>query len=52
MKDIANAMASVGGGGDMIVNVYGSDNMSVTELANAVEQKIITMQKRRTQAWA
>ena len=51
MKDIANAMASVGGGG-MTVNVYGSDNMSVTELANAVEQRIITMQKRRTQAWA
>ena len=52
MKDIANAMASVGGGGDMIVNVYGSDNMSVNELAAAVEQRIITMQKRRTQAWA
>lgn len=52
MKDIANAMESVGGGGDMIVNVYGSDNMSVTELADAVEQRLITMQKRRTQAWA
>lgn len=52
MKDIANAMASVGGGGDMIVNVYGSDNMSVNDLANAVEQRLITMQKRRTQAWA
>lgn len=49
MKDIARA---VGGGGDMIVNVYGSDNMSVNELASAVEQKLITMQKRRTQAWA
>ena len=48
MRDIAQAVS----GGDMIVNVYGSDNMSVTELANAVEQKIITMQKRRTQAWA
>ena len=52
MKDIANAMASVGGGGDMIVNVYGSDNMSVNDLADAVEQRLITMQKRRTQAWA
>ena len=34
------------------VNVYGSDNMSVTELAAAVEQRLIQMQKRRTQAWA
>jgi len=51
MRDIANA---VGGAntGDMIVNVYGSDNMSVNELATAVEQRLITMQKRRTQAWA
>lgn len=51
MRDIANA---VGGAntGDMIVNVYGSDNMSVNELAAAVEQRLITMQKRRTQAWA
>ena len=36
----------------IVVNVYGSDNMSVNELATAVEQKIIQMQKRRTQAWA
>ena len=34
------------------INVYGSDNMSVNELASAVEQKLIQMQKRRTQAWA
>lgn len=37
--------------GDVIVNVYGSDNMSVNELAEAVEQKIIQMQKRRRVAW-
>lgn len=36
----------------VIVNVYGSDNMSVTELATAVEQKLIQMQRRRTAAWA
>lgn len=35
----------------MIVNVYGSDNMSVNDLAEAVEQKIIQMQKRRRVAW-
>ena len=49
MKDIA---AAVGGGGGITVNVYGSDNMSVTELANAVERKLIQAQKRRTEAWA
>ena len=51
MKDIANAVGGANSG-DMIVNVYGSDNMSVNELAAAVEQRLITMQKRRTQAWA
>ena len=50
MKDIAQAVG--GGGGDIIMNVYGSDNMSVNDLANAVEQKLIQAQKRRTQAWA
>jgi len=49
MKDIAQA---VGGGGGITVNVYGSDGMSVTELANAVERKLIQAQKRRTDAWA
>lgn len=38
-------------GGDFIVNVYGSDNMSVNELALAVEQRIIEMEKRRKMAW-
>lgn len=37
--------------GGMVVNVYGSDNMSVNDLAEAVEQKIIQMQKRRRTAW-
>jgi phage-related minor tail protein len=49
MRDIAQA---VGGGGGITVNVYGSDGMSVTELANAVERKLIQAQKRRTEAWA
>lgn len=53
MSDIASAVASVNGtGGSIIMNVYGSDNMSVNDLANAVEQKLIQAQKRRTQAWA
>jgi phage-related minor tail protein len=36
----------------VVVNVYGSDNMSVDELAQKVQEKIITMQNRRRQAWA
>jgi len=40
------------GGKALTVNVYGSDNMSVTELAAAVERRIINMQKRRSNAWA
>ena len=48
MRDIAQAA----GGGNITVNVYGSDGMSVTELANAVERKLIQAQKRRTEAWA
>lgn len=50
LKDIASAVS--GRGGDIIMNVYGSDNMSVEDLANAVERKLIQAQKRRTQAWA
>ncbi len=38
--------------GDLTVNVYGSPNMNVEELAAAVEKKIINVQKRRTMAWA
>lgn len=50
MKDIASAVAGASLNG-VVVNVYGTDNMSVNDLAAAVEQRIITMQKRRTQAW-
>lgn len=46
-----DAIALASGGGAVVVNVYGSDNMSVNELAAAVEQKLIQMQKRRTMAW-
>ena len=38
--------------GGITVNVYGSNNMSVDELAEKVQQKIITMQNQRRQAWA
>ena len=52
MNDIMTAMKRVNGGEGITVNVYGSDNMSVSELASAVEQRLIQAQKRRTQAWA
>jgi len=51
MRDIATAVSGASLNG-VVVNVYGSDNMSVDDLASAVEQKLITMTKRRTQAWA
>ena len=38
--------------GNLTVNVYGSNNMSVNELAAAVERRIVNLQKRRTEAWA
>ena len=44
-------IAEASNGGAIVVNVYGSDNMSVNELAAAVEQRIIQMQKRRSIAW-
>ena len=50
LKDIATAVGS--NSGQIIMNVYGSEGMSVTELANAVERKLIQAQKRRTEAWA
>ena len=37
--------------GSITINVYGSDNMNVRELAAAVEQRLVKMQKRRTLAW-
>jgi len=48
--DKLDNIAAANGGG-IVVNVYGSDNMSVNELAEAVEQKLIQMQRRRTLAW-
>lgn len=46
-----DAIAAANGTAPIVVNVYGSDNMSVNELAAAVEQRLIQMQKRRSLAW-
>ena len=37
--------------GGMVINVYGSDGMSTSELADKVAQKLIQAQKRRSMAW-
>lgn len=50
-KEMLNAGGTTYNGGNLTVNVYGSDGMSVTQLASAVEKKIIESQKRRTLAW-
>ena len=49
MRDISQAVG--GGGNNIVMNIYASDGMSVTELASAVERRLIQSQKRRTQAW-
>ena len=50
--DKLDNIASASSGSAIVVNVYGSDKMSVDQLATAVEQKLIQMQRRRTAAWA
>lgn len=44
MDEIANSNG-------ITINVYGSDNMSVKELADEVERRLIEAQKRRRMAW-
>ena len=41
-----------GASAPIVVNVYGSENMNVNELAVAVQNKIIQLQKRKNSAWA
>ena len=48
LRDIAQATA---GGDEITINVYGTQGMSVTELAEAVEKRLIETQKRRRLAW-
>lgn len=48
LRDIAQATA---GGDEITINVYGTQGMSVTELAEAVEKRLIEAQKRRRLAW-
>ena len=52
MDKMAATIAGSGEGGGVTVNVYGAAGQDVNELAAAVEQRIIALQKRRAQAWA
>ena len=49
MDKMADTIAGAGQG--VVINVYGSDGMSVTELAAAVERRLIAAQNRRRLAW-
>ena len=49
MDQIAEAVGS--GAGSITINVYGSAGMDVNELAAAVEQRLVTLQKQRINAW-
>lgn len=44
-------LEGMSGGDNIVINVYGSDNMSVTELAAEVERRLIQSQNRRRLAW-
>jgi hypothetical protein len=50
-KELLNAGPKTYNDGGITVNVYGTDNMNVKDLALAVEQRLIQAQKRRTFAW-
>ena len=50
-KEMLDAGTKTYNGGDITVNVYGSNNMNVKELAAAVEQRLVALQKQRTTAW-
>lgn len=40
------------GGAPIVVNIYGAEGQSVNDLAKAVQDRIIEMEKRRRYAWA
>lgn len=48
---LADVLGALGNTEGITVNVYGSDNMSVEDLADAVQRRIIELQNRRRYAW-
>ena len=49
-KNLLEDIASVAGGDEITINVYGG-NMNAEEIAEAVERKLIQRQKRKQLAW-
>ena len=49
-KNLLEDIASVAGGDEITINVYGG-NMNAEEIADAVERKLIQRQKRKQLAW-
>ena len=45
------AAASESGGDNITINVYASAGMDINELASAVEQRLVILQKQRAKAW-
>lgn len=44
-------IADAASGSNIQINVYAAEGMSVADLASEVERRLITMEKRRNQAW-
>lgn len=51
MDRIADGIMTMATTNGMTVNVYGTSSMDINDLADAVEQRIITIQKRKAAAW-
>ena len=51
-KALLRDIASVAGGDEITINVYGAEGQSVTAIAEAVEKRLIASQNRRRMAWA
>lgn len=53
MDKMAETIKGQPGSGDSIViNVYGAEGQSITELARVIEQRLANIQKQRERAWA
>ena len=51
LDDLRKIVREETGGGQITINVYGTDNMSPAELAKEVERRLIESQKRRRLSW-
>lgn len=47
-----NKLREVAGGQNIQINVYGSAGQDVNELAEAIEERLVALQKQRTAVWA